>query len=212
MINLAAAMRCGLWHSRMCMVTQITCAKSAEFCKDETLRLCLSRDSQTCKWNCTACGTCAQIGCICMESEPSVAYPDRATQTFWTPTCTAVASHTMYSSGITYYILQLLQACSFVYLWYLTCLLLPGKEGISLHTPYVPSKHDSSIQMSGTPSDLCRKGRWNYKFSSKWERLIDGRKATTQSFLPHAPMNFQRFLKISYHSPPQKLPIFFGKS
>ena len=117
------------------------------------------RQSNMQVWNCTACGTCAQIGCICMESEPSVAYPDRATQTFWTPTCTAVASHTMYSSGITYYLLQLLQACSFVYLWYLTCLLLPGKEGISLHTPYVPSKHDSSIQMSGTPSDLCRKGR-----------------------------------------------------
>jgi hypothetical protein len=44
----------------MCMVTQITCAKSAEFCKDETLRLLAEqRRSNMEEWNCAACGTLA---------------------------------------------------------------------------------------------------------------------------------------------------------
>ena len=150
------------------------------------------RQSNMQVWNCTACGTCAQIGCISSR--------------VWAIRCLSRSSNAnildphVYSSSITYY--NCFRHVPLSTYWYLTCVMLPGKEGISFHTPYVPSKHDSSIQMSGTASDLWRKGHlWNYKFSSKWERLIDGHKATTQSFLPQAPMNFQRFLKFSYHSP-----------
>jgi hypothetical protein len=99
-----------LEESWMCMVTQITCANSAEFCKDETLRLLAEqRRSNMEVW------TVQHVAHLRTDRmhmhriwtiQPSVAYPDRATQTFWTPTCTEVASHTTVPSG------RALQRCS----------------------------------------------------------------------------------------------------
>jgi len=104
--------RWSIWHLRMCTVTQITCAKGAEFCKDETLRpLAEQRQSNMQVWNCTACGTCAQFGCISSRVWPIRCLSRSSNANIWIPTCTVLAWYATVHSAASGTFLCLLRPC-----------------------------------------------------------------------------------------------------